>query len=106
MKKILLFLCPVLVFGVLVFSGCSYQNIPYLDNDQNATINSARAIKNTDNKAYEINYTADYKASEFMDTLKKDQVTSAYEARAKMRDLIAPKSSVTGQVPEMRTVKN
>lgn len=94
MKKILLLFCPVLMFSVLLFAGCVNQDIPYLDDEQNSTIQSARAIKNTDNKAYEINYTADYKVPEFMEMLTKEKITSAYEIRTKMKDLIAPKSKV------------
>ena len=41
-----------------------------------------------DKKAYEINYTADYKVPEFMDMLTKEKMTSAYEIRTKMKDLI------------------
>ena len=94
MKKLFLLFCPVLVFSVLIFTGCVNQNIPYLDDEQNYTIHSARAIKNTGNKAYEINYTADYKTSEFMDLITKEKITSAYEIRTKMKDIIAPKSKV------------
>lgn len=94
MKKIVLLFCPILMFIVLIFAGCVNQNIPYLDDAQNDTIASARAIKNTDNKAYEINYTADYKASEFIDLITKEKITSAYEIRTKMKDLIAPKSKI------------
>lgn len=94
MKKFLLAFCPVLMFSVLLFAGCVNQNIPYLEDTQNSTINSARAIKNTDNKAYEINYTADYKASELIDLITKEKITSAYEIRTKMKDLLAPKSKV------------
>ncbi len=94
MKKITILSSLLLMFSVIIFAGCVNQNIPYLDEAQNDTIASARAIKNTHNKAYEINYTADYKTSEFMDVITKEKITSAYEIRTKMKDIIAPKSKV------------
>lgn len=94
MKKLLLIFCLILVFGVFVFTSCTSQDIPYLNEAQNDTINSAKEIKNTDKKAYEIDYVADYKTSEFIDKITKNKIDSAYEVRAKMKDIIAPKSKV------------
>lgn len=83
----------VFVAIALISTGCG-RSISYLNDEQNYTLNSARVVEGTDDRVYEIDYTADYKVNEFIDTITKDQVYSTTDCRLIMKKLLAEKSSI------------
>lgn len=60
----------VVVALALISTGCG-RSISYLNDEQNDTLNSARVVEGTEDRVYEIDYTADYKMNEFIDTISK-----------------------------------
>lgn len=76
------------------FSACSSNSVSYLNTKQNDTLNSVRAIKNTDNQSFELNYTADYKIDEFINIITENTLFSTDDCRITMNKLIAEKSTI------------
>ncbi len=79
---------------ILVSFACRKKSIPYLTTEQNDTLNSARVVKGTNELAYEINYTADYKMDEFIQTITKKCITSSSGCRVTMKQLLAAGSTI------------
>ncbi len=83
----------VVLAATIVFMSLD-DTISYLSDEQNDTIRSARIIDGTDDNVCEINYTADYKMDDFINTITKDMVFSGYDCRMTMKNLLANDSDI------------
>lgn len=93
MKSTLKTLVLITAFSGLAVVNTSCNN-SYLSPKQNATLNSTRVIEGTDDQAYEINYTADYRVDEFIDTISKEGIYDTDECRMTMKGLLAKGSNI------------
>lgn len=86
----------MIAFAVMALMGtaCGKKTIPYLSTEQNDTLNSARAVAGTDDQAYEIDYTADYKMDEFIQTITENMIYATTDCRMTMKKLLADGSGV------------
>lgn len=82
----------------------------YLNAKQKDTLSSARPVSGTDDQAYEINYTADYKMNEFLKTITEKKLYHTTDCRMLMKKLLADGSGVdpldrlTNEAPGCSTV--
>lgn len=67
---------------------------PYLKEEQIDTLSSTRPIRGTDDQAYEINYTADYRMDEFIQTITENFLYHTTDCRMLMKKLLADGSGV------------
>lgn len=79
---------------VSICASCGSKSISYLDAHQNDMLGSARPVEGSDFQAYEINYTADYKIDEFIETITQNMFYSSSDCRITMKKLLADGSSI------------
>lgn len=87
-------LMAALAAFVLVGAACVKAPESYLSAEQSETLSSARPVAGSDDQAYEVNYTADYKVDEFIQTITEERIYAASDCRMTMKELIADNSSV------------
>lgn len=84
----------ILVLVAMASTACAEKKITYLNEEQNKTLSSARPVPGTNNQAYEINYTADYKMDEFIKTITENMLYHTTDCRMTMKKLLADGSGV------------
>lgn len=91
--KVMILMIIFVVFALLN-AACGKKTIAYLNVEQNDIINSVREVPGTNNQAYEINYTADYKMDEFIKTITENTLYHTTDCRMTMKKLLADGSGV------------
>lgn len=95
MKRTSVFVKAVLVIALALAALMSAGNAAaYLNAEQNDTLGSARPVPGTNDQAYEINYTADYKMDEFISTITEKTLYHTTDCRMLMKKLLADGSGI------------